>query len=222
MLKTNNMNMKKRYLSFVFLVLLICVLGTIFSVSYAYLSGSFSKDHSSLNPYVNLEYYYVDGSTEYKIDKNGITGSVSSAGVVSLSVKSGSTTKTITINSTTKTFSLPIKIKNSGNVDGVVKNIFATINFLSGSSKVVVDNSYGAGLYYLQLVSSTYQIQNNSVFDISQNKIALTKNSGNSVQVLSGLKVQDAISSSVCCGKSFVINLTSTIVQENFDSISDV
>lgn len=218
MLKTDKINMKKRYFSFIFLVLVICVLGMVFSVSYAYISGSLVKDSSTLNPYVQLEYYYNDGTTDYKIDQGGITGAITSAGVVSLSVRSGSTTKTITINSSTKTFSLPIKIKNAGNVDGEVLSISASLTFKNGDTIVPVDNSYGTKLYFLQMVSD-YTLTSNSIFELGASKISLTKQSGNAVQILSGLKVSDNIASSDCCGKNFVLNITAEIAQKGLEDL---
>ncbi|MGN1208223.1 MAG: hypothetical protein ACI4TI_02020 [Christensenellales bacterium] len=216
-MKKINISLKKRYKSFMFLVVAICTLGAIFGVSYAYLSGTFSNNSLSNNPYVLLEYYYNDGTTDYKIDKGGISGSVSANGTVSLTVRSGSTTKTIT--QSANAFALPIKIKNSGNVDGVVSSIQLALSFQSGSNNVAVDNSCGHESYFLQMLSSNYQIQNNCEFVLPDAKISLSAKGANSQTILNSLKVDTNIADSDLCGKNFKINIICAVTQTGFEDL---
>lgn len=218
MLKTKNKNIGKRYYGFMFLVLALCVISTIFGVSYAYLSGTFSNNNSTNNPYVSLEFYYNDGTTDYKIDKNGITGTISSGGAVSLQVKSGSATKSITISS--GTFSLPIKIKNAGNVDAVVTNVQFAVVFKNGTTVVNnIDNSCGNVSYYIQLVSSSYSVEKNSSLVLPDTKIGLTAKGANAATIINSVKVGDGIADTDLCGKNFVINISAVISQQGYNDL---
>ncbi len=208
MLKTKNFKLTNRHYGFVFLVMIICALGTIFSVSLAYFSGSLKGSSESSNPYVSAKFYY--NNTE--ISANSITGSISEAGVVSLKV--GSTTITASSNS----FSLPIYIKNVGNVDANLKSLSAVITFKNGSTITAVDNTCGGNKYYLQLSSPNFSITNNNQFEISGTQ-TLTSGGANSIQILDSLKLNGVITTSELCGKSFVINLSATIAQNGIENL---
>ena len=239
-MKKRKLKFEGNYLIFIFSVLFVCVLGMVFSVSYAYISGTFSNSDSgdgdpttSKNPYLLAEYYYNDGSVDHKIAKNGITGSVTSGGVVSLNIKTeDGQTKTVTLNGNMLT--LPIKIKNVGNVKGEIFGAYASITFNDGTNEKSVSNdcgidSNGNNAYFIQLISSTFTITNNSTLS-SKNSNTEIENGG-FVQIIDSLKINtgdtidentDDIIDSDLCGLNFAISLSIQFGQEGIETINAI
>lgn len=197
---------------FLFLVTLVCVLGSIFSVSYAYLSGNFKGSSSSDNPYAETKFYY----NNLEISQNSITGTIGSDGKVTLNVGS-----TVVASNTTSNISLPIYIKNAGNIDANIQSIVVVITFKSGSTTVYPDNCFAENQYYLQFNSSNFTIENNSFFVISGNQV-LQKGQANSIQILNSLDLNGNMYVSELYGKSFVINLSATIEQNGIENIVNI
>ena len=220
MLKQKIKNENNRYKFFVSIVLVFSLLCTIFSVTFAYLSGTFDSsdvDMQSPTPFLNTKFYSnSSGTSEIS---NVITGSVTSSGV--------------TIGSTTSTTSLncPVYIKNTGNVNGVLYAdlgylpIYVEISFYndSGRTDLIEDaeiNYNDSGDFYIALTNaSDPQIEFNCMYQ-SSNDYTLTKDGGNSLQILNSLTIDSSITSSNLVGKYFSISFIVDLVQEDLPSNS--
>lgn len=219
-MKNNKVKFNKNHLLILFSVMLICLLGTVFGVTYAYVTGSFSNNPSgndnasSQNPYLTGSYYYFDGTTNYKISSNAISGSISDDGTVTLQVVTTDGTKTISIGQN-NTFSLPIRVKNEGNINGEVFNVQALIKFFNGENEIYSENQSGIGDYYLQINSSNFTVENNSTLAGMQD-IEID----GYVNLIDSLVVSNEIADSELCGLNFKISLNCDLGQEDIDSIN--
>lgn len=196
----------------------------VFNVSFAYVSGTFSNsDSQCYNPYFLPEYYYNDGTTDYKISENKISGSISEDGVVSLTIKTSDEEKTVTQSGSS--ISLPIKVKNVGNIKGSIASVGAILTFYDGTTEESVQNDCGIDddgnmVYYIQLISSTFTITNNDTLSSASGNVEIA--SGSSVQIIDSLKIntgsniaattEDIVDSNLC-GLNFVISFVAQLGQ---------
>lgn len=193
------------------LILAFCILGSVFAVTYAYLTGAFEKDLSSDNPYLQVDWYY----NNTQISSNSVTGTISADGVVNVSIDGQAITNNTTTNST---INLPITIKNSGNIDGQILSIMVVIELYENDGTTKINNpslSNGNNSYHLQLNAvDGLNIIANSFYEL-ENNILLTKNSQNEQQILQSISVSDSnvLKTTQLADKKFKIIFSAEILQ---------
>lgn len=206
---------KNKYFIFVSLIAIICMLGAIFGLTYAYIIGNVSDDTSSNMPFVQADIYYGTTKLTGGVELPSITGSISATGVVSLKINS----TTLTANPG-ESINLPLYIKNSGNVDAELISL-SMILTITNTSDGFEDNAiYGSNDYYLTfntVENSGYTYLENMIFDY--NDITLTKDSSSQTQFLSTISVDSNIASSSLCGTTFTINCQAEIGQIGIEDL---
>ena len=210
MFKNNTNNKIRIYLLSCFIVLAILV-GSVFGVSLAYAKGSFTFEQTTSIPYLKSEFYY--NST--KINAGGLTGAISSTGEVSVTING-----TTTVNAVGSTLTLPLSIKNSGNITGYLKELVIDIVFYDNS---VIDNSVdnstnSAGYYLAFTANSGYTISYNSVFNFEN--VTLNSSEANSSQFLASINIDEDTDTSDLCNKTFVIRITAILMQNEYESLN--
>lgn len=185
------------------------ILGSIFGFSSAYLTGKIEKSTQTLNPFIEAGLYYNNSLLE----QNTITGSIDASGNVSISVGGNSLT------ASGSTFSLPLYVKNIGNIDAYLYSITAQIDFYDGEDYAPISNESGEDTYHLTLVTpNTYTLEYNSFYSFTGD-ISLTKNAGTSSQILSSIIVGNDIANSQLCGKTFEIHFFLDVGQEGLEDL---
>lgn len=202
MLVENNKKNLKNYYIFISLVLLVCVLGAVFGVTYAYLSGVFKKDDGgTTNPFVEPVLVY-NGNV---ISENSIVGAVSDAGDV-----------TMTINGTSVGLNaLNIGVQNNGNINAKVYEIYYWFEYFEADGTTPFDYAAYGDSYFTLNVSSPYSLDEFGFYVIGT--ASLTKDAGNTSVILNGITVDQSIVGSGLCGKKFVLHFFVGIGQEGLD-----
>lgn len=200
-----NKNFKSRFYLIAILVMSVVMLASFLGVTIAYIKGYDNHTDKVDTPYLALEYYY----NNTKLSSGAITGEIDASGNATLKVNGGSVSLT----------ALNINIKNSGNINGKVANVFAIIEYYNtdGTLDTESETNNEAGIPYISLTAGTDYTIENGVFSFGD--IILTKNSGNSSQIIKGITVDSTIASSSLKGKTFKITITAEIAQEGYESI---
>ena len=200
-----NKNFKSRFYLIAILVMSVVMLASFLGVTIAYIKGYDNHTDKVDTPYLALEYYY----NNTKLSSGAITGEIDASGNATLKVNGSSVSLT----------ALNINIKNSGNINGKVANVFAIIEYYNtdGTLDTESETNNEAGIPYISLTAGTDYTIENGVFSFGD--ITLTKNSGNSSQIIKGITVDSTIASSSLKGKTFKITITAEIAQEGYESI---
>ncbi len=200
-----NKNSKSKFYLIAILVMSVVMLTSFLGVTIAYIKGYDNHTDKVDTPYLALEYYY----NTTKLSSGAITGEIDASGNVTLKVNGSSVSLT----------ALNINIKNSGNINGKVANVFAIIEYYNtdGTLDTESETNNEAGTPYISLTAGTGYTIENGVFSFGD--ITLTKNSGNSSQIIKGITVDSTIASSSLKGKTFKITITAEIAQEGYESI---
>ena len=200
-----NKNFKSRFYLIAILVMSVVMLASFLGVTIAYIKGYDNHTDKVDTPYLALEYYY----NNTKLSSGAITGEIDASGNATLKVNGSSVSLT----------ALNINIKNSGNINGKVANVFAIIEYYNtdGTLDTESETNNEAGIPYISLTAGTDYTIENGVFSFGD--IILTKNSGNSSQIIKGITVDSTIASSSLKGKTFKITITAEIAQEGYESI---
>ena len=200
-----NKNFKSRFYLIAILVMSVVMLASFLGVTIAYIKGYDNHTDKVDTPYLALEYYY----NNTKLSSGAITGEIDASGNATLKVNGSSVSLT----------ALNINIKNSGNINGKVANVFAIIEYYNtdGTLDTESETNNEAGTPYISLTAGTDYTIENGVFSFGD--IILTKNSGNSSQIIKGITVDSTIASSSLKGKTFKITITAEIAQEGYESI---
>ena len=200
-----NKNFKSRFYLIAILVMSVVMLASFLGVTIAYIKGYDNHTDKVDTPYLALEYYY----NNTKLSSGAITGEIDASGNATLKVNGSSVSLT----------ALNINIKNSGNINGKVANVFAIIEYYTtdGTLDTESETNNEAGIPYISLTAGTDYTIENGVFSFGD--IILTKNSGNSSQIIKGITVDSTIASSSLKGKTFKITITAEIAQEGYESI---
>lgn len=200
-----NKNFKSRFYLIAILVMSVVMLASFLGVTIAYIKGYDNHTDKVDTPYLALEYYY----NNTKLSSGAITGEIDASGNATLKVNGSSVSLT----------ALNINIKNSGNINGKVANVFAIIEYYNtdGTLDTESETNNEAGIPYISLTAGTEYTIENGVFSFGD--ITLTKNSGNSSQIIKGITVDSTIASSSLKGKTFKITITAEIAQEGYESI---
>lgn len=200
-----NKNFKSRFYLIAILVMSVVMLASFLGVTIAYIKGYDNHTDKVDTPYLALEYYY----NNTKLSSGAITGEIDASGNATLKVNGSSVGLT----------ALNINIKNSGNINGKVANVFAIIEYYNtdGTLDTESETNNEAGIPYISLTAGTDYTIENGVFSFGD--IILTKNSGNSSQIIKGITVDSTIASSSLKGKTFKITITAEIAQEGYESI---
>lgn len=203
-----NKNFKSRFYLIAILVMSVVMLASFLGVTIAYIKGYDNHTDKVDTPYLALEYYY----NNTKLSSGAITGEIDASGNATLKVNGSSVSLT----------ALNINIKNSGNINGKVANVFAIIEYYNtdGTLDTESETNNEAGTPYISLTAGTDYTIENGVFKIKDDKdITLTKNGGNSSQIIKGITVDSTIASSSLKGKTFKMTITAEIAQEGYESI---
>jgi len=185
------------------------ILGSVFGFSSAYLTGKIEKSTQTLNPFIEAGLYYNNSLLE----QNTITGSIDASGNVSISVDGNSLT------ASGSTFSLPLYVKNTGNIDAYLYSISVDFAFYVNGEQVARVNESGENTYYLTLITpNTYTLEYNMFYSFTGD-ISLTKNGGSSSQILSSIIVGNDIANSQLRNTTFKINFYIEIGQEGLEDL---
>lgn len=203
--KRNNAMSKNKFYIIMLIVMSVVMLASFLGVTIAYIKG-FDKHTDEVDtPYLALDYYY----NTTKLSSGAISGEIDASGNVTLKVNGSSVSLT----------ALNINLKNSGNINGKVANVFAVVEYYNadGTKDTESETNNQAGTPYISLNAGTGYTIENGVFSFGD--ITLTKNGGNSSQIIKGITVDSAITSSKLKGKTFKITITAEIAQEGYESI---
>ena len=203
-----NRNSKRKFYLIAILVMSVVMLASFLGVTIAYIKGYDNHTDEVDTPYLALEYYY----NTTKLSSGAITGEIDASGNVTLKVNGSSASLT----------ALNINLKNSGNINGKVANVFAIIEYYNtdGILDTESETNNQAGNPYISLNAGTDYTIENGEFKIKDDKdITLTKNGGNSSQIIKGITVDSTITNSSLKGKIFKITITAEIAQEGYESI---
>lgn len=190
------------------------ILGSIFGITQAYLTGKIQNSTETINPFVDAGLYYNNSL----LQENAITGSIDASGNLSLNVGGNALTPTNNV------INLPLTIKNTGNINAELFSIFVQIDFYDGENLSPVSNNNGEDSYYITLVApNTYTIEDNMFYTF--NTVTLNKNGGNSSQILNSLLISNIIGeddgedADAVCGKTFKIHFYIEVLQEGADEL---